>query len=133
MVRSLTALPPSLAVENDEWTKEPKYVRDLDKGWMAQWMVTHDSRVSEVGKAITREALDILSVTDNSIIANLFQVFTMTSPYTELPQPCRESKALTAVVFSRRAQQVGGLMQGWRARHVGPGNNGQINMQTGCP
>eukprot|EP00969_Alexandrium_andersonii_P069421 3062469-Alexandrium_andersonii.AAC.2 len=118
---------------SDAWARCPKYVRDLDKGWMAQWIVQQDSHLSASSACITRELLDNLTVQDPMIVPNLFHMFTMTAPYTELPAPCVNSKSLTALVFKARAEQVGNLMVNWRKDHVGTGSGGQINMRTGTP
>lgn len=109
------ALEKQIVRTEDSWLKPPRYVGCLDKGWMAQWIVRYDDKASQQDP-ISREFLDALEAADPKIIANLFQMFTVTTPYTELPGPCQKSKGVAGLTFTRRAQSIGNFMGNWRQK-----------------
>lgn len=100
----------------DMWQKEPNYVGALDKGWQAQWIVAQD-KVLSPQLPFTREFLDTLESKDPRIISHLFQLFTGTTPYTEIPPECKASRSLTSQVFAARAHEIGSFMKGWRKKY----------------
>ncbi len=111
------ALTKTVPKSEDAWAKIPKFVGALDKGWMAQWLVKYDSQAS-TADPITRELLDALESSDPKIIGLLFRMFTMTGEYTEMPEVMQKSRAVSALVFARRAQTVGLFMKDWRKNAV---------------
>lgn len=117
----------------DAWPgkKLPQYVGQLDRAWMAQWLVRVDKQLS-TDKPLTREVLDHLEANDCHIVGNLFRMVTCTSAYTQLPELCRRSRSAAAVVFELRAVEVGSLLRGWRARSVGDGDTGALNILEGA-
>lgn len=107
----LQALSSNDDTTDDAWLRPPKYVCNIDKGWMAQWMVKNDP---SDGLSIDREFLDNLESQDARTIGLLFQMFTGTAPYTEVPELMRNSKSLTGSVFAQRANVIGNFMKDWR-------------------
>lgn len=133
---SLTAALKNSEVKSDDdsWARPPKYVGGLEKGWMAQWIVKYDEMASQDHPTrFSREFLDFLESRDSKMVANLFQLFTGTSAYTELPAECKDSKSLTALVFTRRAQDIGNFMKGFRDTKCTPGNNGEVDLMKAMP
>ena len=86
---------------DDQWSKVPRFVGNMDKTWMAQWLVKFDSKLSKV--PMDRELLDHLEANDPKIISLLFFMFTCTGPYAELPQEMKDSRAIAGVAFELRA------------------------------
>lgn len=120
------ALVKSEETGDDSWVKVPKYVCNLDKGWMAQSLVKNDPSPKS---KIDREFIDNLESQDSKMILNLFLMFTGTAPYTEIPDLMKNSKTPTGAVFKQRAHDIGEIMKDWR--HTCCTGN-VINMKTGA-
>jgi len=105
----------------DAWAKTPKYVGHLDKNWCAAWIVKYDESASPAGKRMDREFLDAIESSDSKAIHNLFQLFTGTGPYQEVPVEAQQSKNIAALVFTRRAQDIGSFVKGYREHKCAAG------------